>query len=285
MAEEAEDRDVSHAPEEGNESVTEQAEREEREGQLDGEGNAVESGEQGSQDDGEDAAAKRKERVQKRIDQLTKQRYEAERRARELEEENRKLKSERSAEPPKDDPRPDFDTYDSVAQYQHDIEAWARRQAQRESQAQPSEPEGPSVDVQQAIDRIENAALDAADRYPDFDQVVRDPSLPLNDEMLVAASDTNNVADVLYHLGKNPEEARRLSQLQGSSLVREMGRLEARLERPSESQGTQQSRAPEPIRTVGGSRAKREPKVSEMSTEEFIAYRNRQEQEKRKQRR
>lgn len=265
MADEELDQPV--APEEGmqeTETPEQQAAREEREGQLEGD---EQPGERSQEDDGEDAAAKRSRRVQKRIDQLTKQRHEALREAEELRAENRKLKESQKVEPPADDPRPSFDSYDSVEQYEQDIEAWSRRQAQRESQAKPQDPSGPSVEEQEAIDRIQNAAIEAADRYPDFEDVVYDPSLPLTQEMIRAAADTESVVDVLYHLGQNPQEAQRLSQLKGTSLIREMGRLEARLEasnsgngaaQPSQG-GEQPTSAPEPIQPVRGNRAKREP--------------------------
>ncbi len=264
MADEELDQQV--APEEGTQETPEQqAEREEREGQLqEGDEQPEESSQEG---DGEDAAAKRSKRVQKRIDQLTKQRHQALREAEELREENRKLKEQQTVQPPADDPRPSFDSYDSVEQFEKDIEAWSRRQAQREAQATQQEKQsGPSVEEQEAIDRIQNAAIEASDRYPDFEDVVYDPSLPLSTEMIRAAADTESVADVLYHLGKNPQEAQRLSQLNGTSLIREMGRLEARLEAnngsgaDAASQGGEQpTSAPEPIQPVKGNRAKREP--------------------------
>lgn len=268
-----EELDPQVAPDEGNnaetapqETAEQQARREDQEGKLDSEGNTDGSGgEQDSQDDGEDAAAKRSKRVQKRIDQLTKQRHEALREAEELRTENRKLKQSQKVEPPADDPRPSFDSYDSVEKYEQDIESWSRRQAQREAQAAPDEKSGQSIEQQEAIDRIQNAAIEASDRYPDFEQVVYDPSLPLTQEMIRAAAETESVADVLYHLGKNPQEAQRLSQMNGTSLVREIGRLEAKLETSSgngaDASGVDPSTsAPDPIQPVSGKRGKREPK-------------------------
>lgn len=284
MTEENVQPDAEETPvpdEERTETPEQQAQREEAEGKLeDGEGKPD------SEKAEEDAAAKRSQRVQKRIDQLTKQRHEALREAETLREENRKLKESQAVEPPADDPRPNFDDYDSVQKFEQDYDRWARRQAQRETQAQP---QTVPVEEQEAIDRIQNAAIEASDRYPDFEQVVYDPSLPLTQEMIRAASETESVADVLYHLGKNREEAQRLSQLNGTSLVREMGRIEARLEAQKEQKGSGEqpaegaSGAPEPISTVGGSRAKRDPKPDEMSTEQWMRWR--QEQINRKQRR
>lgn len=269
------------APEEGTQETPEQqAQREESEGQLqEGQQEQPEGSEH--QEDGEDAAAKRAKRVQKRIDQLTKQRHEALREAEKLREENQKLKEQQTVQPPADDPRPSFDEYASVEQYQQEYDQWARRQAKREAEATQQPSSGQSVEEQEAIDRIENAAIEASDRYPDFEQVVYDPKLPLTQEMVRAAAETDHVADVLYHLGKNREEAQRLSQMSGTSLVREIGRLEARLEGNPQGQD-QSTSAPDPIQTVQGSRAKREPRPSEMSVDQWMEWRQKQLAEKRR---
>lgn len=267
MADEELDQQV--APEQGKqETIEQQAEREEAEGKLDAEGKVTESPDSQSDtsDNGDDAAAKRRDRTQKRIDQLTKQRHEALREAEKLREENRKLKEQQTVQPPADDPRPQFDDYDSTEKYEQDIGAWSRRQAKREAEATQQPEAGPTVEDQQAIDRVQNAALAASDKYPDFEQVVYDTTLPLTQEMVRVAADSDHVADVLYHLGKNREEATRLSQLTGPSLIREMGRLEARLEAQQSGNGAAQGQqeqsqtsAPDPIQPVRGSKAKREP--------------------------
>lgn len=266
------------------ETPEQQAQREEAEGQLqEGTQEQAEGSEQ--QDNGEeDAAAKRAKRVQKRIDQLTKQRHEALRESEESKRENAELKAKlakyESATPPADDPRPNYDDYHSMDEFLRDYDQWGRRQGQREAKAEATQqPEPANVDQQAAMDRIENAAIEAADRYPDFEQVVYDPSLPLTQDMVNAAAETDHVADVLYHLGKNREEAQRLSQLNGTSLVREIGRLEARLEAQSsgngaaEGQGSSQATsAPDPIKTVKGGGAKREPtNPDEMDIDTWMA--------------
>lgn len=269
MAEEPVQQD---APEEqGQETPEEQAAREEAEGKLDAEGN-VKGEEGGDESDTENQDSQEenthKKRVQKRIDELTKKRHEAERRAQELAEENRKLKEQQSGQPPADDPRPDFDEYDSVESWQRDYDAWARRQAKREMETSTEEPKT-DPNESEAMDKVENAVVEASDRYPDFDEVVRDPSLPITGEMVQAIADTENIAEVLYHLGKNPQEAGRLAQLQGNSLIREVGRLEAKLENGPQSQQKATS-APEPISPTKGARTRREPKDDELSTEEWM---------------
>jgi len=274
------------APEQGTQQIQEtqetpeqQAQREEAEGQL-----ADESGEQqDSQQNGDDSAAKKKSRVQKRIDELTKKASESERRRQEAERKLAEYQKQEASQPPADDPRPSYDAYDSIDEWEKDLESWARRQAQRESQAAPEQSlDGPSPEDQEAIERVENAAVEAIDRYPDFDDVVRDPNLPLTTEMVRAAAETDSPADVLYYIGQHREEASRLAQKSGTSLVREIGRIEATLENQQSAQPKQaESRetgtsAPEPIQTVGGSRARREPSPDEMSIDEWMRWRQEQ---------
>lgn len=116
---------------------------------------------------------------------------------------------------------------------------------------------------------FEAAKIEAATRYQDFDRVALNPSLPVSRHMgeVIVASD--NGADVLYHLGANPSEALRISQLTPNEQVYELGRISGRLTMPRAKTVTQ---APEPIKPVtarGG--AQKDP--SQMSIAEYKKFR------------
>jgi hypothetical protein len=87
----------------------------------------------------------------------------------------------------------------------------------------------------------------AAERYPDFQAVVSNPSLPVNEAMAEFIAESDQGAEVAYFLGKNPQKAYEISQLSPVRAARELARLETELA----SRPPRVSRAPEPISPVG----------------------------------
>jgi hypothetical protein len=65
----------------------------------------------------------------------------------------------------------------------------------------------------------------AAEKYEDFDDVVRHPDAPFTPTMRDYALTLDNAADVLYKLGKNPEELKRISKLPAIQQAKEMSKL------------------------------------------------------------
>lgn len=91
-------------------------------------------------------------------------------------------------------------------------------------------------------------AEQAAERYPDFQAVVGNPALRINDEMAEFISESDTGADVAYFLGKNPTKAAEISQLSPIKAARALARIESELAaRPKATP----SKAPEPISPVG----------------------------------
>lgn len=68
-------------------------------------------------------------------------------------------------------------------------------------------------------------------KYPDFVEVLDKAGLRSNayTEMVDSVLDSDNCADLLYHLGNNKAELTRISQLSDKAQVRELGKLEARI--------------------------------------------------------
>ena len=88
----------------------------------------------------------------------------------------------------------------------------------------------------------------ATERYPDFQSVVSNPSLPINEAMAEFIAESDLGADVAYFLGKNPSKAMDISQLSPIKAARELVKIETELAaRPKANP----SKAPEPINPVG----------------------------------
>lgn len=105
--------------------------------------------------------------------------------------------------------------------------------------------------TQERVKEFTEAIPEARTRYADFDQVIavaqRADVVSPDLSLMILESDAPH--DLAYHLGKNPEEARRLSAMHPVAAARELGRIEARLSSPKPKSTTS---APDPITPVRG---------------------------------
>jgi hypothetical protein len=86
------------------------------------------------------------------------------------------------------------------------------------------------------------------DKYPDFHEVMGNPSLKFNDAMVEFVADSDYGPDVAYHLGKRPSEAARIAEMSPIKAARELARIEAEV---SAKPTVKTSSAPAPITPVG----------------------------------
>lgn len=110
----------------------------------------------------------------------------------------------------------------------------------------PSDP-GPSEAEQHLRDNFQRSAQQSRSKYADFDQVVSNSPVTLPDPALVALGELENVADVAYHLAKNPQLAEKLWGMTPIQSVAELGRISARLERQAEAPILRPPKPPTPI--------------------------------------
>ena len=125
----------------------------------------------------------------------------------------------------------------------------ARRDAEAERKA--DEKLAQRAKAKEADDRNEKfleKAEAASERYPDFQTVISNPSLAINEGMAEFISESDTGADVAYYLGKNPMTATRIAQMSPMKAARELVRIESELAaRPKATS----SKAPPPIEPVG----------------------------------
>ncbi len=104
---------------------------------------------------------------------------------------------------------------------------------------------------QQALDeQYEEREEAALEKYDDFDQVAKNPALPVTPTMALAIKASEIGPDILYHLGSEPKEAKRIAQLPGVIQAKEIGKIEAVLTATPPTRKT--STAPTPINPVTG---------------------------------
>lgn len=94
----------------------------------------------------------------------------------------------------------------------------------------------------------------ASERYPDFQTVVSNPNLPINDAMAEYIAESDEGGEVAYFLGKNPMRAAQIAQLSPVKAARELARIESEL---ASKPKAQPSKAPDPITPVGSRGAAR----------------------------
>lgn len=127
----------------------------------------------------------------------------------------------------------------NAAQLEHLAEQRAEEKLRQREKAQEAE---------RRSEAFFEKAEKAAERYPDFQSVVSNPSLTINEAMAEFIAESDQGAEVAYFLGKNPMKAAQIAQLSPVKAARELTRLEAEL--ASKPKATP-SKAPDPIRPVG----------------------------------
>lgn len=126
-------------------------------------------------------------------------------------------------------------TYDSQPIAGDNIEHHINRavnaalQARQEQEKHAKEAEGRAY-VQKQYQALDEHLDNASSKYDDFHEVVKDNNLPFTDTMrdtavLLPTSGPGSAADVLYKLGKNKEELKRISQLHPIDQAKEMMKL------------------------------------------------------------
>lgn len=226
-------------------------------------------------DEGKHPEKEKKTGVQKRLDELTKKRREAEREAEywRNKAQGDEKKTTDSETPPKGRPKEeDFDTYE-----QYEDALVDHRISQRETQSAKEKAKAASETATQTKQEALGAALDkGASLYDDFEAVVQSPDLIMTEAMVDAAMEGPDPQDVFYHLANNKEEAARIAELTPIAAAREIGKIELRLSEgkkaPKAPEPKRVTKAPEPIKPIGGKEyVEKHPK--DMSMDEYAEWR------------
>jgi len=178
---------------------------------------------------------KEKNNIQKRIDKITREKYEAkneldlERKQRtELEQRLKELETKVTTTP-----EPTLESYDydenayNQAVIAKTVQDQVAKAAQETSQAQEK-----ARQEQQMIAEFKQLAVKEAEfasSIEDYDQIAKNPNLPINDDMAAVIRTSEQGPALLYHLGKNPELAFNISNMDTLSAQRELVRIEAGL--------------------------------------------------------
>jgi hypothetical protein len=206
---------------------------------------------------------------------LEKARIEAETRAKVMQEVAAKQEVQ---DAPREEDFADYSDYlKAVARYEVKQELAQEREQQRNQEAQRSQQ---SEQARKA--ELEEALMEkGVNKYPDFEEVaestgelLRTKGLKFSQAMLGALLEADNSQDIVYHLGKSPEEAERIARLPAYAQAKEIGKLEEKLSTPPKKSI---SKAPEPITPVSTGKASNDSALTDdLPIDEWMARRNKQ---------
>lgn len=137
-----------------------------------------------------------------------------------------------------------------------------REKAAREASHR-HEVESVSADFQERVTKV-------APTLENFEEVAFNPKLSVTDHMANTIQQLERGPEVLFTLGKNPEEARRIAGLSPYLQAIELGRIEARLPEPKPAK--KQSSAPEPINPVNAGGSSTNPAVMDTRDPRSIKF-------------
>jgi hypothetical protein len=211
--------------------------------------------------------------VQKRIDRAVREKYQAEARAKMLEERLEALERRSSPQPLQKatENEPTIDKYDNFDEY---VAAKAEFIAKRQIESTLSEREKSQMAVkeaaarQQSVDSWTQKVAKATADMPDFEDVIASSDVPMTEVMQQSIMESDIGPKVAYYLASHPEEATKIAQMPPIRAVAALGRLEERLE-TAKAKPTQ---APPPVQPVG-SRATVSKDPGKMSDAEYAKWR------------
>jgi hypothetical protein len=221
------------------------------------------------------AAAPKNKGLGKRIDELTREKYEARRDSdywREMAMRQQQAPQPQQAEPVAEDKPPKEDDFNgdwsayvvAAAKYE------ARQEIKREQAA---------ITARQQAEQRQRAERDQKSRtsamiqkgkasFEDFESVTMRPDVLITEAMIAAATESDTGHAVLYHLAKNPHESARIASLSPIAQVREIGRLEAKIASVQKTP----TQAPAPIKPVGGNEPTNNEPDSSKDPDAWLAY-------------
>lgn len=216
--------------------------------------------------------------VQKRLDELTREKYEWKRESEYWREQAKaKINAEPKASQPEEksisqDDKPKPDTYDDYNEYVEALTDWKVKNLQAEQTKKMQEDR--RLTEHRTVQEKFNKSIELAkSKYSDFDTTIRaSASTPCTQDMMSAIMDSPDGAEVMYFLARNPQDAERISGLSPMSQIREIGKLENRITSIKPPEPKRITTSNEPVKTVSGAGiSERDPNKMDMT--EYASWR------------
>ena len=166
-----------------------------------------------------------------------------------------------------------FESYEEYAEALVDWKVSERLQTHEAERLESIERDRAAQSRQDAV-ATHRGRIDAfRETHEDFDAVIeKAKDLPMSRPMQDSVLNSDSGPALMYHLSQNPEECDRIAGLNPMMAIKEMGKLEARLEDVStgpSSSGQQLTKAPKPIKPVGGGATASSVKMDDLPYQEY----------------
>lgn len=199
-------------------------------------------------------------KLERRFSEITKQREAAREEARKEREAREaleaRLKELESKVNPAPTPQVDVDAepqptqFEDAFEYAKALAEWSAEKALRERDAEEAKRKQQEAEAAKHKAWAEKVAK-AKTELPDFEDMVASSDVAVSNEVRDAILESDVGPQVLYHLAENPDFAQKLSEMSTIKALREIGKLEAKLEKseakPEVKTVAAKSNAPEPI--------------------------------------
>ena len=221
----------------------------------------------------ESRQSKTPEAVQKRIDEITRKRREAER-ERDAERDKRLELEKKIQEFEKTIPatdKPLSENYETEQEYLEALTDWKIEQKLSKKQEVETRQTKEQADLARARGiyvEVDKKSAEGRKKYTDYDELVLSDKLKITDSMLETVLELNAPSEVLYYLGKHPDES---AEIAGMSMIKAsvaLSKIDHKLTTPVK----RTTSTPEPISPVRSTGAV-EVNPERMSMKEFRAWR------------
>lgn len=172
----------------------------------------------------------------------------------------------------------DFEDLDA---YNAALSLYAARRANNEDKAEQAERSVKQAEEQRkqsAMESWRETEADSRKKYDDFDAVAYG-QFPVSAIMADMIQESEIGGDLLYHLGSNTEVSEKISRMQPAQAIKEMTRLEMKLEGEMNRKALEtpsdppKSNAPPPINPVNGGSGPVQKDPEQMGMAEYIKWR------------
>jgi hypothetical protein len=209
----------------------------------------------------ETAPEDKKNGVQKRIDELTRQRYEeaearkeAEARIKQYEAQMAELQA-KQAQGDLESRKPKIEDFDyDQGRFEEAYSSWLGEVNQRNQEVQQQQAQQQAqyeAQLKRQIE-VERKIAEGRVKYPDFDEKVNNPQVPslaqMNQAAFEALIESEQTADLSYYLANNPSEVYRFQGMSPVKAIKEIAKLESKLQaKPATT-----TKAPPPPTDISG---------------------------------
>ncbi len=151
------------------------------------------------------------------------------------------------SEKPKEEDYEDFASFlEALAEFKADEMLSKRESAKRQQEAEKAQ----VASVERESELRRSLMESGENKYDDFEDVVKNSPLRIADPAYLAILESDISAELVYHLAKNSDDAKRISEMSPYAQAKEIGKLEDKLT----AKPIIKSDAPKPITPVNGSK-------------------------------